>query len=554
MTSFRCGTLGLALLSMCSLGSSNAAADTISTWNGGSGNWSTAGQWTPSRVPNNTAGQFYDVTIGRGSTTTLDISPTINSLTLNGSLAQGYAGLPNPGYTTLTVNGNATVNGGFGGSYADGWRDSLIMGGNLTNNGYMDMGSTVSIAGNMKNSGSVVLLPGGPGGFSVGGTLVNTGSLQWGNPIGAEYGPRTSLGGLVNKGSVAILFGSIISVTGPQGVSDIPKGSSWFIDGAFNGFAHLTGIEGSLDIEGTNGQGAFSPLILGSPGNTIHNSSPITIGSSYGPSVVNVIGNFSNTGNLAVAYQGQASPRPPFGPSTLNISGTLTNQAAGTISVNFPSSVTPSPGSLNAGNLVNYGAATFNAGTASTAKFFENSGTVNIYGDQAGDIGSLTVGTLKTAAGLITVYNNGGLLTVGSGAVPAGFSGYDQFANGVFMAAGGGLLVQGPVDLNGTLDIMLGDGYKPVGAVFTVLYSGRGPLTGAFSNVEGLVFDGGREKYVLTYSDPYAGVFLTVENNATPEPGSGFLVLLGSAGMLGIGAARKRSHRLAPSAADLHDC
>ncbi len=47
----RSGSSCVALLSIGSLGFSNANADTISTWNGGSGNWSAAGQWTPSRVP-----------------------------------------------------------------------------------------------------------------------------------------------------------------------------------------------------------------------------------------------------------------------------------------------------------------------------------------------------------------------------------------------------------------------------------------------------------------------------------------------------------------------
>ncbi len=540
--SFRCGSCCVALISFGSLGSSNAIADTISTWNGGSGNWSTAGQWTPSRVPNNTASQSYDVTIGSNGTATLDISPTIDTLTLNGVLGEGFAGGPlNDGFTTLTVNGNATINGGFGGNYADGWRGSLIVGGNLTNNGYMDMGSTVSIAGNMKNPGAVTLIANPAGrGFSVGGTLVNTGNLQWGVAIGDEYGPPTSLGGLVNKGSIAILYGSVVSVTGPTGVTDIPKEASWFISGSFSGFAHLTGIEGSLDIEGTNEEGSFFPLILGSQGNTIHNSSPITIGSTYGPSEVDVIGNLSNTGNIAIAYPGLAVPGPQFGPSTLNVSGTLTNQAAGTLSVNLPVLLAfpppaPSPGALNAGNLVNYGTATFSAGTASTANFFENNGTVNIYG------GSLTVGTLKTAGGQITVWNPGGLLTVGSGAAPAGFAGYYQLSNGVLDAAGGELEVQNPIDLNGTLDIMLGDGYKPVGTVFTVLWNGGQGVTGTFSNVEGSGFDDGREKYVLSYfGDSGDGVYLTVENNAAPEPGSVFLVLLGAAGLLGTAAGTRR--------------
>ncbi len=542
MTSFRCGSFCVALLSLGSGHLFNAKADTISTWNGGSGNWSAAGQWTPSRVPNNTGSQFYDVTIGSGSAT-LDISPTINSFTLNGNLAEGF---DFSGRTTLTVDRNATVNGSIiGKSFFVGWRDSLAVGGNLTNNGSMQMQNGVSVGGNMNNSGSLILIGGGgvgPGsGFTVGGTLLNTGGLTLGSPDGVDEGPPTSLGALVNKGSIFITSGTSVTVKNPSAIIDIPKGASWLIAGPFNGFAGLTRIKGSLDIEGTlNGDVIVSPLTLGSPGSTIHNSTPLTIGSSYGTSVVNVAGNLSNTGDIEVAAPGMTH-LPQLGPSTLNVAGTLTNQATGNLSVNVPSNIySPSPGALNVGTLINYGTATFNAGTASTANFFENGGRVNIFGDEAGDVGSLTVSTLKTAGGHITVWELGGLLTVGSGAAPAGFTGYDQLANGVLDAAGGELEIHAPIDLNGTLDIMLGDGYKPIGTVFTVLWAGNKLLTGAFSNVEGLTFDDGREKYLLTYfGDDGSGVYLTVENNTTPEPGSVFLMSLGFAGIL-VGAARKQ--------------
>ncbi|MDQ2842287.1 MAG: hypothetical protein M3Y72_14840 [Acidobacteriota bacterium] len=270
--------------------------------------------------------------------------------------------------------------------------------------------------------------------------------------------------------------------------------------------------------------------------------------------MVNVIGNLSNTGDIEVAASGSGfPPRPQLGPSTLNVSGTLTNQSTGTLNVNVPQGAEyPSPGVLNAQKLVNYGAAAFNAGTASTAQFLENRGTVNIFGDAAGDIGSLTVGTLKPEAGLIEVWNNGGLLVVGSGAVPAAITGYYQLANGVLDAAGGALVVEGPVDLNGTLDVMLGNGYKPIGTVFTVLTgtSFLNAFSGAFSNVEGLVFDDGRERYLLNYDYTGASVTLTVENNATPEPGSMFLVSAGFGGVL-AGGARKRFWRR-PGASSSH--
>jgi hypothetical protein len=79
---------------------------------------------------------------------------------------------------------------------------------------------------------------------------------------------------------------------------------------------------------------------------------------------------------------------------------------------------------------------------------------------------------------------------------------------------------------------MLGDGSKPVGTVFNILLST--PFTGTFSNVEGLIFDGGHERYALGYDTTDGIVNLTVEANTTPEPGSVFLLALGLAGINGV--------------------
>ena len=56
-------------------------------WNGGTGNWSIAGDWSPNGVPNNGGGNVYNVTIDSGGTdnVSLDINATIASLVLGGS-------------------------------------------------------------------------------------------------------------------------------------------------------------------------------------------------------------------------------------------------------------------------------------------------------------------------------------------------------------------------------------------------------------------------------------------------------------------------------------
>jgi fibronectin-binding autotransporter adhesin len=60
-----------------------AAADFSPVWNGGTGNWNDAAQWTPAFVPNNGA-QTFDATVSAG-TATLAGNVTIQKLTLNGS-------------------------------------------------------------------------------------------------------------------------------------------------------------------------------------------------------------------------------------------------------------------------------------------------------------------------------------------------------------------------------------------------------------------------------------------------------------------------------------
>jgi hypothetical protein len=115
-----------------------AFGQTNSAWNGGTGNWNTATDWTPNGAPNNGGSTTYNVTIDSGGTdsVTLDQNATINSLVLGGnsgsfSTLQSENGTPvtlnivggitvndygdlnfNSG-SNLTVDGTATINGSF---------------------------------------------------------------------------------------------------------------------------------------------------------------------------------------------------------------------------------------------------------------------------------------------------------------------------------------------------------------------------------------------------------------------------------------------------------
>jgi hypothetical protein len=121
-----------------------------------------------------------------------------------------------------------------------------------------------------------------------------------------------------------------------------------------------------------------------------------------------------------------------------------------------------------------------------------------------------------------------GALNVGTG-TPG--SGYNQFADGILqeLIAGnsnyGMIAVQGPVVLNGTLDITLANGFMPTaGETFTILTFTPGDLAGSFANLTGDRY------FAISYNESAGDVVLTAE--AVPEPPA---LLLVTAGIFGAG-------------------
>src|SRR5262245_46595917 len=86
-----------------------SAAPIISTWNGGAVDWSTAGSWTPSGVPNNGADSFTVLIdggkTGTASTVNLDVNASVTSFTIDSGDALSFESS-----RTLTLGGAATNN------------------------------------------------------------------------------------------------------------------------------------------------------------------------------------------------------------------------------------------------------------------------------------------------------------------------------------------------------------------------------------------------------------------------------------------------------------
>src|SRR5260370_14244084 len=83
-----------------------------SSWNGGTGNWNVATDWTPNGVPNNGGGNTYNVTIDSGGTdlVTLNQNATVVSLVFGGTTGSStFQNLSGTAHN-LTITRAATIN------------------------------------------------------------------------------------------------------------------------------------------------------------------------------------------------------------------------------------------------------------------------------------------------------------------------------------------------------------------------------------------------------------------------------------------------------------
>ncbi len=426
---------------------------------------------------------------------TQSIAPGGSTLTLSSSGEFDVAG-----GTTLTIKGDVKNFGSLAtGADGLGGRDTLNITGTLTNQGGFGLTAIGDMAtiGGLANYGGVVLESNST--LQANGNVTSSGSIETTNGFGGGGGRNTLniTGALTNSGIVEFegtddkaTIGGILNNSGTFRVY-----GDLFGNGAM---ATVAGLANSGDVEVDD----VSTLQINGDAS---NFGSINIGTYRGGgNTLHITGNFDNSGILQTADN-------VFGAgNTITIDGMLTNQAGGQITLNGPGDV------LQAlAGLTNNGSISVNNGSSIDPPFVNNLGTINI--------------------------DSMSKLVVGIGP-PMGL-GYIQLANGtlgemISSTNFGVINVRGSALLDGTLNILLQGGYNPnVGSMYKFLLANPGQINGTFATILNDIFNGGTEKWLVTYDNADGFVELTAEANNVPEPAT-WLVLI--PGLLGVGYGLRR--------------
>lgn len=422
----------LALTGLVMIGASTARAQTFvnSKWNGGNGDWNTAGKWSSNAVPANGSGTYYNVyIIGTGKdTVTFDALPTtIESLAVGaGETLQADVPGEIPYYLTIgdptspdPLTGElisaGTIDWGNGGILTIGTTSGTnANGASVTNNGALNIDdATLQVNGNFaKNAGSLTLENGSEG--LVQGALTSSGSVTVMGQSALDV-----FGGVNSSGNVTVTPDSLFRTTGAY----VTSGGTSLIEGTLksSGFKISGGntvVYGILSDSGAFTQSGGDITVL--KGATVSASSWDIYGgtATMQGQVLTEPGPFSNSGTLnlqdgsQLTVSGSASDSGAInlgnavsdsGGNAISISGPLTVSSAGSISLNTPGD------SLTSGSLVTSGNLVVNSGSLVDTGSLSNSGSLTVTGCPLG--GCLSNSANVTVDGTLT---NTGNLTIGS--------------------------------------------------------------------------------------------------------------------------------------------
>lgn len=458
------------LFLLCGFQSIKTYGQVVSTWDGGTGNWSVSTNWDPVAVPNNGGGTTYSVTISAPSSgVTMDVpNDTIDDLTLGATTSLNiYAG-----YSLSLVSGASTNAGTLNDILG-----SLTNFGTLVSTGTLYNGhATLGNSGTLINSGALVNAESDLGNS---GTLMNSGTLSNADSSVSNYGT------LINTGSSNYTN------------SDLSSSATLVNAGTLNiGDVSYVGNTGRLINSGIINIGTGITGEIGNVGNTgtLINSGAINIGPHLYDELFNS-GMLISAGTLTSA-------------GLINNTGTFTNSGAVTISSSglFTTST----------NYAQTGGSTLVNGTLTAT----GSAIVNIQGGTLGGTG--TINGYVAMAGTITPGEPGtpGTLTI--------FGNYEQtgtLEELMSPLSQSFLNVSGNVTLDpgAFLDITLLNGFDPLGQTFDIM--DYNALTGQFSNGSSFWDDG----YLWDITHGQSEIDVTAVS--TPEPSSLLLLFIGLAAL-----------------------
>ncbi len=569
-------------------------AQTTSSWNGGTGNWSVTSDWSPAGVPNNIGTTTFNVNIvAPNSVVSMDIlNATIdnltlasaNSLTINSGNSLTLISGTSANYGTIANNGGFLLGENFNPSSPTFNNYSTIINANEFGN---EIGlSTINNYGTISGPGGLINSPGGTfnnygtsfsGNFSNFGIATNYGTLSISGQSGNQ-GTLTDYGTLSNAGT-------LISVTGSAQITVAATGTLYNTgtlqnESLFTNAGTIYNAPGALitnaDLLSGHIENTGTIINAGSIINYIIWQGSGTIANLSGGSLTNYFNLSVNTLNNAgtVTNNGTFSPNN-FSAGTITNSGNITNEGASAL---FSAGTIISSGKINNTLGATFGAGTFintgvvnNQGTMDSGSF-TNFGRVRIsdtgvfnsstnYNQFSGS--TLVNGTLTASNGAIvnslggslsgggTVNGNvvmGGNIIAGTHGNPLTFNingNYTQNATGVFTeligSKGNGLLnISGTAALapGASLNVQLVGGFDPKnGTSFTIMDYGSEQGTFTISDP---YFDNGKQEWVTSYAGGAGNdVVLTAEasNVVTPEPCT---VLLVGTVLLGMGGYAKK--------------
>ena len=364
----------------------NPTANIVSTGVGGL--WSVPATWVGGIVPNG----GDNATIVNGATVTIDISPTLNNLTVGGGTS-GILEYEQTTARTLTVNGNALI--GTGATFRSNaagtvTTHSLSLGGNLTNNGTIDFSTNTNTAG-----ARIIFTGAADASFDCSGaTLTN---LQ-----------QTS-GITLNKGTTnATLLNFIPGISGTHTV----------LGANTAGFLTLT--SGTFKINGTNifNNPVFntaSYTIPAAGGIWVNNANATLAGQTGSPTMSGLLRMTAGTYNVGTAAGNS------MGGATTSIfiieGGTMNFASRLLVTSGIPCSFNMSNGVINVNTVGNISSASPSFGFTSTTSYFTMSGgTINL-------VQATTTGATLQDYQVSSVPNiTGGTLNVGTAATVTNFN------------------------------------------------------------------------------------------------------------------------------------